>query len=231
MDPRHLALSASIKHRPGGVEKRITTIRRHVPLRGGALLEIGCGDAVYARALRADFARVVGVDIRMDELPRDLPAAQMSADRLAFADGTFDCVLAVEVLEHIDSTERVFRELARVLRPGGLFCFTSPNRWFPLETHHVQIAGRTVSGKRVPLLPYVPPLHRRWATARNFTASGLRRALGRAGFREVATGFIMPPFDRWPAGRRYVKPVTDALERTPLRVLGVSVVGVYERAS
>lgn len=37
----------------------------------------------------------------------------------------------------------------------------------------------------------------------------------------------MPPFDRWDAGRRFVRPVTERLERSPAKALGVSVVGVF----
>lgn len=49
---------------------------------------------------------------------------------LPFPDGVFDRVVASEVLEHVPDDRRVIRELARVLRPGGLLAVTVP-RWFP----------------------------------------------------------------------------------------------------
>jgi SAM-dependent methyltransferase len=46
---------------------------------------------------------------------------------LKFGDGSFDLVLAVEVLEHLENPWHFFREAIRVLRVGGHFVFTSPN--------------------------------------------------------------------------------------------------------
>jgi len=48
---------------------------------------------------------------------------------LPFADDTFDCVIASEVLEHIWSDTGAIAELVRVLRPGGRMAVTVPTRW------------------------------------------------------------------------------------------------------
>jgi SAM-dependent methyltransferase len=40
---------------------------------------------------------------------------------------SFDCVVAVEVLEHVEEDESFVREVKRVLKPGGLFLMTTPN--------------------------------------------------------------------------------------------------------
>ncbi len=50
--------------------------------------------------------------------------------RLPFADGSFDRVIAAEVLEHVRADARAITELARVLRPGGTLAVTVP-RWLP----------------------------------------------------------------------------------------------------
>ena len=44
--------------------------------------------------------------------------------RLPYADGSFDVVYSVSVLEHVPTRSAVLRELVRVLRPGGLFVLT-----------------------------------------------------------------------------------------------------------
>lgn len=49
---------------------------------------------------------------------------------LPFASGTFDRVIAAEVLEHIPDDRRAIAELVRVLRPGGTMAVTVP-RWYP----------------------------------------------------------------------------------------------------
>lgn len=47
-------------------------------------------------------------------------------ERLTFADSSFDIFVSLDVMEHVDEPESVFREAARTLRPGGLCLFTTP---------------------------------------------------------------------------------------------------------
>jgi len=53
-------------------------------------------------------------------------AAQATAEALPFPDAVFDLVMAMDIIEHVDDDEPVFRELARVLRPGGMLVMSSP---------------------------------------------------------------------------------------------------------
>jgi 2-polyprenyl-3-methyl-5-hydroxy-6-metoxy-1,4-benzoquinol methylase len=48
-------------------------------------------------------------------------------DPLPFDDGTFDLIVAVEVVEHLENIRAVCREFARLLRPGGKVVLTTPN--------------------------------------------------------------------------------------------------------
>jgi SAM-dependent methyltransferase len=47
--------------------------------------------------------------------------------RSKFPDNSFDCIVAVEVLEHVEDDHAFVSEVSRVLRPGGLFLSTTPN--------------------------------------------------------------------------------------------------------
>ncbi len=58
---------------------------------------------------------------------------------LTFADGSLDCILCLEVLEHIPRYEQALRECARTLRPGGALVFTVP---FMLGTQATLIRAR-----------------------------------------------------------------------------------------
>ena len=218
-----------------GITKRLDALGRAAQLSGERLLDIGCGDGAYTRRLAGGFQRVDAIDIQTDLLdafratviaePPGVPVAirEMSAERLDYPDGTFDVVTAIEVLEHIEDLDRALREVARVLKPGGTFALTTPNRWFPLETHGFVVRGRRYPPSRGPFLPWIVPLHRRLADARSFTSRGLRGQLTRAGLQPTSVAYIMPPFDRSRIGQR-VSPVTDYLERSRLGFLGMALV-------
>jgi SAM-dependent methyltransferase len=81
--------------------------------------------------------------------------------KLPFARGTFDRIIAAEVLEHIPDDRTAISELARVLKPGGTMAITVP-RWWPElltwalsdEYHsnpggHIRIYRRSVLSERV----------------------------------------------------------------------------------
>ncbi len=53
-------------------------------------------------------------------------AAQATAEALPFQDASFDVVMAMDIIEHVDDDAPVFCELARVLRPGGVLVLSSP---------------------------------------------------------------------------------------------------------
>ena len=108
------------------------------------MLDLGCGTGRHAFACLKAGARVVALDASLDELapavsmfeamrdegevPADASAAALGADacRLPFRDGTFDCVIAAEVLEHVHDDRAALAELARVLRAGGTLALSVP---------------------------------------------------------------------------------------------------------
>jgi SAM-dependent methyltransferase len=53
----------------------------------------------------------------------------------SFQSGSFDCVVAIEVLEHVELDDAFVKEVARVLRPGGVFYMTTPNGDFVKNTN------------------------------------------------------------------------------------------------
>ena len=65
--------------------------------------------------------------VLQERLIQDLNAES----RLPFPDGDFDAVVCTASVEYLVEPFAVFREVARVLRPGGVFVVTFTNRWFP----------------------------------------------------------------------------------------------------
>lgn len=233
-------LGKSSAHGDRGLTKRLAALGRQSELRGDRLLDVGCGDGAYTVHLAEGFDRVDAIDIQADRLAlfrerlkddslsERISVRDMSADRLDYDDDTFDYVVAIEVLEHITELDQALREIQRVLRPGGRFAFTTPNRWFPFETHGVLYRGRRYSPARAPFVTWFRPLHRRFSDARTFTATELRRRLSAAGMHIQAVDYIMPPFDRSGLGKR-IRPVTDGAERTPLRIFGMALAITAEK--
>ncbi len=113
---------------------------------GMRVLDMGCGGGRHAfAAWRAgaivvaldasapelrDVRAVVGGMLDAGELPGGAPGGAVQGDALAlpFPDGSFDRVIASEVLEHIWEDEPAMRELVHVLRPGGTIAVTVPDR-------------------------------------------------------------------------------------------------------
>jgi SAM-dependent methyltransferase len=100
-------------------------------------LDVGCGHQVlpeWRAAAERDMVgragEVVGVDLDFPSIVRHGTIrlrALASLDHLPFADGVFDLVTANMVAEHLAAPEQEFAEVARVLRPGGVFLFHTPN--------------------------------------------------------------------------------------------------------
>jgi 2-polyprenyl-3-methyl-5-hydroxy-6-metoxy-1,4-benzoquinol methylase len=102
---------------------------------GRDVLDVGCNTGYGTIRFAPVAGRVVGVDVS----PRAIEAArershdgrpefiQTSGFELPFAAGSFDLVTSFQVLEHVPEAAVFLRELARVVRPGGLVILATPN--------------------------------------------------------------------------------------------------------
>ncbi|QXD17089.1 methyltransferase domain-containing protein [Rhodocaloribacter litoris] len=104
------------------------------------VLDAGTGFGQYAYFIARTFpnARVLAVDVKHDYLEnaRRFFARTPCADRVTLAcedltdlkaEGPFDLILSVDVMEHIEDDRAVFRHFARVLRPGGHVLINTPS--------------------------------------------------------------------------------------------------------
>jgi SAM-dependent methyltransferase len=111
--PELLDVGGRKSHYTTGLPARVTVtdLPRRSPLQ--ERLNLGVTDAMVhqLRARRSNIQRVMLDDMTQSALP----------------DASFDCVVAVEVIEHVDDDEAFVREIQRVLKPGGRFLATTPN--------------------------------------------------------------------------------------------------------
>ncbi len=111
-------------------EQILPTVTEHLAGRD-RVLDIGCGEGQVARHVVATTGatRVVGVDpsdaqlIVARERTGGPVYARGAADALPVRDGAFDAAIACLVFEHITAVDAALAEVARVLRPGGVFLF------------------------------------------------------------------------------------------------------------
>jgi SAM-dependent methyltransferase len=91
-------------------------------------LDVGCGAGSFVPVLRRFSDEVHGIDVALPDAPFAAlgSRARASADRLPFADESFDLVCLFDVLEHLDDDKRALCEAFRVLRPGGLLVASVP---------------------------------------------------------------------------------------------------------
>lgn len=125
---------------------------------GKQVLDLGCAGGFMAEALAKRGAQVTGIDPASDAITAARQHAQAEGLRIAYDVGVgealpydaagFDAVVCVDVLEHVTDLQKVMFEVARVLRPGGLFLFDTINR-NPLA----RLATITVAEDILRLLP------------------------------------------------------------------------------
>lgn len=96
------------------------------PFVKGKVLDFGCGKGDFAHMVSKYCDSIYGIDCSntaIDKAKKAYPEInfQILAEegRVPYADGFFDAIFMVDVLEHILDTETLFEEASRVLKPGG----------------------------------------------------------------------------------------------------------------
>lgn len=126
-----------------------------------SLLDVGSGGGFLAEAFARMGCRVTGIDLSEESAQTADAHARSSSLKihcqagagtaLPYADDSFDVVACCDVLEHISDWEGAITEIARVLKPGGLFLFDTINR--TLLSYAVIIIGT----QQFPLTRFLPP--------------------------------------------------------------------------
>jgi len=112
----------------GGMRPFFKLCRDHIPA-GGEILEIGAGPTNECSHMLSGIGTVTGLDVDPDVNNNQwlTKAVVFDGKQMPFADASFDACVSNFVLEHVEHPEDHFKEVARVLRPGGVYCLRTPN--------------------------------------------------------------------------------------------------------
>ena len=110
------------------------------------VLDVGCGRGGVLERLHPKAALSAGIDVDIPSLREHrAPAVKRvaaKAEDIPFANESFDLVICSWVLEHLREPEAAFREIGRVLKPGGHFVFLTPNALHPIPLLNRLSPGR-----------------------------------------------------------------------------------------
>ena len=144
--------------------RRAQFVLRQMKGRPGRVLDIGCGRGLLLRAFQQKGYEVTGTEFSDDacRYAREvlgIPVRVGLLEQLRFPDDYYDVVVMWHVLEHISDPRPTLVEVARILRPGGIFLVGVPNfgspeaqltrsSWFHLDTprhlsHHTPVSLKT----------------------------------------------------------------------------------------
>lgn len=230
-----------------GQERRLQMILKAAHGRErGVVLDNGCGVGAYLERLSPQAERAIGLEIDHDRAveARSLQLEILSsrAELLPFPDSAFDLILSHEVIEYVDDDRAAITEIVRALHPpsaeapGGRLVLFVPNRGYPFETHGIYWRDKYQYGN-FPFINYLPSsLRNRLAPhVRVYSGRDLERLFDGLPVRIVHRTVIFGAYDnliaRWPTLGRLLRFKLQFLERTPLRVLGLSHFWVVERTS
>lgn len=208
-------------------------------LSGQALVN-GCGVGLYLHHMSAVISDILGLDIDFERLQKAKTLADKviagAGEKLPFPSESFDLVLSHEVLEHVDDDQAAINEIVRTLRPGGRLVLFCPNRGYPFETHGFYWRGTYHFGN-IPLINYLPRAWRdKLAPHVNvYTRKDLLKRFDGLPVKFIQRRIIFGAYDniiaRWPRLGKLLRGFLQWLEKTPLRVFGLSHFWVVEKCS
>jgi len=172
-------------------------------LGGLTVLDIGCGGGLVAEPLARLGAEVTGIDPAKENIEAakahakgarlDIAYQATTAEALVAKGVTFDAVLLLEVVEHVPDVPAFLKQVAPLVKPGGLAILSTINRTF--KAYALVIIGAEL------ILRWLPAGTHNWA--RFVTPEELRGALKGAGLNTTdITGMVYNPLaDEWRLAR------------------------------
>lgn len=108
------------------------------------LLDVGSSTGIMDNILANSFKTVIGTDVDTEAIKfaknhfhrKNLFFFVKDAMKLDLSDNSFDVVVCAQVYEHVPNANKLFSEIHRVLKPGGVCYLAALNKYWPLEPHY-----------------------------------------------------------------------------------------------
>lgn len=212
----------------------------------GQILENGCGVGMYVQHISPFGGKVIGLEYDFERAveagvnsPHIINAA---GESLPLHSGMFDLILSHEVLEHVQDDRAAICEMIRVLRspdpilgqPGGRIVIFVPNRGYPFETHGIYWRGKYQFGNKL-FVNYLPrTLRDKLAPhVRVYSTKDLKKLFADLPVHLIERTIIFGAYDniiaRFGALGKVLRGILQFLERTPLKIFGLSHFLVVEK--
>jgi len=117
---------------------RAKAIKKYLEIK--KTLDLGCGEGIFCIELARRGIDVTGIDISQEainhakinakSLKLRIPFIVSGAEKLPFEDKSFDQVICLDVLEHVDDPIKVIKNIRKILREGGRLIITVPNELY-----------------------------------------------------------------------------------------------------
>jgi SAM-dependent methyltransferase len=222
-----------------GQQRRLDMIVRAAEDRiTGRILENGCGVGMYVEHLSPFGGEVTGLEYdfeRAAEAGKNSPCILNAAGEFVpLCSSTFDLLLSHEVIEHVQDDRAAVREMVRLLKPGGRIALFCPNRGYPYETHGIYWKGQYHFGNKL-FVNYLPLVLRNKLAphVRVYTKRDLQKLFDGLPVKFIERTIIFGAYDnliaRFGPFGKVLRSLLQFLERTPLKIFGLSHFWVVER--
>ncbi|MCU0433688.1 MAG: class I SAM-dependent methyltransferase [Bacteroidia bacterium] len=132
-------------------QRNLFAYHKAAPLIQGYVLEIGTGTGYGVELIAHHAQRLITVDktdppVDFGKLPNTEFRKLNAPDFSMFGDSVFDTIISFQVIEHIENDVLFVNEIRRMLKPGGRFIVTTPNRRMSLTRNPWHVREYTCSG-------------------------------------------------------------------------------------
>lgn len=225
-----------IGYNKDGILIRLNKLNAIYPVNFNNVIDFGAGTGAYSVILAERVKRVFSMDINKTSISTlqnkkvyNINLLVTSCERTCFKENRFEALFAIEVLDHVDDLESSIREIKRITKKDGIVYITVPNKYFPLETHHVYLFNRPVDGRFIPIISIFDFIHRKIGSARRFSKKNITNYFLNEGFQLIGSDYIMPPLDNFKKGR-FIKPLLKFIEGSPLKIFSSNIALVFRNS-